>query len=193
MLFLLAGLLAVVTPLHAQNPPTYLFEIDSSAVPGGGFSPALVALDSENNVYASDLSSRIVKFSEGGAYLTQWGSYGSGNGQFEYPGGIAVDSSNNVYVADTQNNRIEKFDSNGNYLTQWSVAGGVFGVAVDSSNDVYGTCGLVNSVEKSDSSGNFLTGWGGGGDGNGQFSGPGGIAVDRSNNVYGTDFDNFRV
>jgi DNA-binding beta-propeller fold protein YncE len=187
------GLLAIATPLHAQNPPTYLFEIDSSAVPGGGFAPALVALDSENNVYASDLSSRIVKFSEGGAYLTQWGSYGSGNGQFEYPGGIAVDSSNNVYVADTQNNRVEKFDSNGNYLTQWSSYGGLFGVAVDSSNDVYGTCGLVNNVEKFDSSGNYLTEWGGGGDGNGQFSAPGGIAVDRSNNVYVTDIDNSRV
>ena len=35
VLFLLAGLLAVVTPLRADNPPTYWFEIDSSAVPGG--------------------------------------------------------------------------------------------------------------------------------------------------------------
>jgi hypothetical protein len=34
-LFLLAGLLAVMTPLRADNPPTYLFEIDASAVSGG--------------------------------------------------------------------------------------------------------------------------------------------------------------
>ena len=45
-----------------------------------------------------------------GNYLTQWGSDGSGNGQFEYPDGIAVDSSNNVYVTDDGNNRVEKFD-----------------------------------------------------------------------------------
>ena len=42
-------------------------------------------------------------------YLTQWGSYGSGNGQFNGPTGIAVDGSGNVYVADQANNRVEKF------------------------------------------------------------------------------------
>ena len=50
---LLAGLLALVTPLRADNPPTYLFEIDSSAAPGG-FEPNFVALDSSNNVYVTD-------------------------------------------------------------------------------------------------------------------------------------------
>ena len=81
-------------------------------------------------------------------YLTQFGSAGSGNGQFEYPLGIAVDSSNNVYVADSDNNRVEKFDRNGNYLTQWGSLGsgnGQFidpvGIAVDSSNNVYVTDG----------------------------------------------------
>src|SRR5512134_1792352 len=33
-------------------------------------------------------------------FLTQWGSCGSGTGQFNGPGGIAVDASGNVYVAD---------------------------------------------------------------------------------------------
>lgn len=42
-------------------------------------------------------------------YNTQWGSLGSGNGQFNSPRGMAVDSSGNVYVADTGNNRIQKF------------------------------------------------------------------------------------
>ena len=35
ILFLLAGLLALVTPLRADNPPTYLFQIDATAVSGG--------------------------------------------------------------------------------------------------------------------------------------------------------------
>ena len=40
---------------------------------------------------------------------TKWGSYGTGNGQFISPSGIAVDSSDNVYVVDAGNNRIEIF------------------------------------------------------------------------------------
>src|SRR5271155_77041 len=75
-------LLAVVTPLRADNPPTYLFEIDSSAVPGG-FRPEYVAVDSNNNIYVTDIkSNRVVKFAGNGAYLIQWGGLGSGNGQF---------------------------------------------------------------------------------------------------------------
>jgi hypothetical protein len=140
LLLPLVCLMALVTPLRADNPPTYLFQIDS--VPSG-FSPGFVALDSSNNFYVTDYyNDRVVKLTAGGLYLTQWGNSGSGNGQFEYPQGIAVDSSNNVYVADYFNSRVEKFDSSGNYLTQWGSYGsgnGQFGnpngVAVDRSGN----------------------------------------------------------
>src|SRR5690349_18244915 len=73
VLFLLAGCLTLVAPVRADNPPTYLFEIDSSAVPGG-FNPHAVALDSSNNVYVIDgVNNHVVKFTAGGTYLTQWG------------------------------------------------------------------------------------------------------------------------
>ena len=122
VLILLASWPAVVTPLHADNPPTYVFEIDASSVPGG-FDTLCLALDGGNNVYASDVTrNRIVKFSSGN-YLAQWGSYGSGNGQFEYSVGIAVDNSNNVYVTDFDNDRVDKFDNNDNYLTRWGSEG----------------------------------------------------------------------
>lgn len=42
-------------------------------------------------------------------YMTQWGSRGTGDGQFQSPQGVAVDESGNVYIADTNNNRIQKF------------------------------------------------------------------------------------
>jgi DNA-binding beta-propeller fold protein YncE len=200
VLFLLAGWLVLVPPLRADNRPTYLFQIDTSAVPGG-FYPSAVALDSSNNVYVADFSNnRVEKFTSSGNYLTQWGGSGSGNGQFIGAAGVAVDSSNNVYVVDYGNGRVQKFDSNGNYLTQWGSSGSgnsqfayPHGIAVDRSNNVYVTDDGNNRVEKFTSSGNYLTQWGGSGSGNGQFHGAQGVAVDSSNNVYVADFSNNRV
>ena len=55
--------------------------------------------------------------------MTKWGSYGTGDGQFNYPVGVTVDSSDNVYVADFNNNRIQKFDSSGTFMTKWGSPG----------------------------------------------------------------------
>ena len=72
-LFLLAGWLSMVTPLRADDPPTYWFDIDSSAVPGG-FNPVDVALDSNNNVYLTDqFINRVAKLTGNGTYLTSMG------------------------------------------------------------------------------------------------------------------------
>jgi len=50
------------------------------------------------------------------SFVTKWGSRGTGEGQFNYPFSIAVDSSSNVYVSDTFNDRIHKFRSSGTFL-----------------------------------------------------------------------------
>ena len=111
------SLLAVVAPLRTNNPPTYLFEINAAAVPGG-FYPNFVALDRSNNVYVTDaVSGRVEKFTSNGFYLTQWGSAGSGAGQLDSPQGIALDSTGNyIYVADTGNGRIQVFVNNTNSI-----------------------------------------------------------------------------
>ena len=49
-------------------------------------------------------------------FLLKWGEYGTGDGQFKTPSGIAVDSSGDVYVADTWNGRIQKFTRDGKFL-----------------------------------------------------------------------------
>ena len=52
---------------------------------------------------------RVQKFDSNGNFITEWGSYGSGDGQFNEIYGLAVDSPQTVYVADHWNHRIEKF------------------------------------------------------------------------------------
>ena len=124
----------------------------------------------------------------------EWGRYGTGDGEFDLPGGVAVDSSGNVYVADSWNNRIQKFDSSGNFITKWGSYGtgnGQFSnprcVAVDRSGNVYVADGWNDRIQKFDSSGNFITKWGSPGSGEGQFECLGCVAVDLSDNVYAND------
>ena len=47
--------------------------------------------------------------SESYVLVKKWGTQGSGDGEFNLPVGIAVESSGNVYVADQGNHRIQKF------------------------------------------------------------------------------------
>ena len=58
-----------------------------------------------------------------GAFLSKWGSYGDGDGQFVNPCGVVVDGSGDLYVADTGNERIQKFDSTGTFVAQWGSSG----------------------------------------------------------------------
>jgi hypothetical protein len=86
--------------------------------------PTDVAWDSDDNIYVSDgyTNSRIAKFDKRGAWITSWGSRGSGGthadenpSQFTTPHNIGIDRQNNVYVADRNNRRIQVFDREGRF------------------------------------------------------------------------------
>jgi DNA-binding beta-propeller fold protein YncE len=135
-----------------------------------------------------------------GRFVTSWGGLGTGDGQFNQPDGIAVDSAGHVFVGELGNDRIQKFDANGTFLTKWGGPGsgdgqfnGPDGLAVDASGNVYVADLMNNRVQKFDGSGTFLTKWGSSGAGDGQFSYPDAVAVDASGNVYVTEFFGNRV
>jgi hypothetical protein len=87
--------------------------------------PTDVAWDSDGNVYISDgyVNSRVGKANNRGEWVTSWGSYGPGDGQFNTPHGVAVSPQQEVFVGDRGNNRIQVFDTNGKFLRQFGVAG----------------------------------------------------------------------
>ncbi|HKV72866.1 MAG TPA: hypothetical protein VJN62_16565, partial [Gemmatimonadales bacterium] len=170
----------------------------------GAFPLTGVALDASGNVYVADAGNdRIQKFTGNGVYLAQWGTSGTGDGQFHRPTGLAVDADGNVYVADYWNCRVQVFTSGGVYLRQWgefgvpappSNPGPQFaGVAVDPAGDIYVVDVHSSSILKFKSDGTVVTRIGASGTGDGQFYNPTGVAVDAGGNVYVTDYGNNRV
>ena len=134
-------------------------------------------------------------------YILQWGTSGSGNGQFNDPNSVATDGAGDVYVVDRNNHRVQKFTSTGAYVTQWgSPSGSGNGqllapnnVATDAAGNVYVTENGNYRVQKFTGTGTYVTQWGSNGTGNGQFSQPWGIATDAAGNVYVSDLIGNRI
>lgn len=131
-------------------------------------------------------------------FVTKWGTQGTGDGQFYYPRGIAVDSSGYVYVMDRLNNRMQKFDSNGNFVTKWDnlnlgmsqnpadnnrPSHDPLAIAVDKSGNIYMSDAYSPTVYKFSPQRTLLTKWGSPGNGDGQFHFVEGIAIDPSGNI----------
>ena len=52
---------------------------------------------------------RVQKFTGTGVFLTKWGSFGTGEGQFNLPYAIRAGANDIVYVSDSSNFRVQKF------------------------------------------------------------------------------------
>jgi DNA-binding beta-propeller fold protein YncE len=76
--------------------------------------PRGVAVDGQDRVYVADSSGHAVFVYAGLVageqrleYLGTFGGQGIGNGQFEYPNGLAVDGRGRIYVTDSANDRVQ--------------------------------------------------------------------------------------
>jgi DNA-binding beta-propeller fold protein YncE len=79
-----------------------------------------------------------------GDFLFTFGTAGAGDGQFDGPGGVAVDTTGRIHVADTINHRIQVFDNTGAHQLTVGTAGAAngqfnspYGVAVDTAGRIH--------------------------------------------------------
>jgi surface protein len=95
-------------------------------------------------------------------YIRTIGSFGSTNGKFNNPCGVAYNQTFDIIVADTNNSRIQKFNSDGEHLQTWGVYGTNSGqlnypesVATNRFNHII--VGCSNGVQIFDTNGAFIT------------------------------------
>ncbi|WP_395737381.1 hypothetical protein [Prosthecobacter sp.] len=149
--------------------------------------PGGIALDGDR-IYLSHFPvSRLTKdtktpdrmsvYSQQGEFIREWGTSGKEDGQFDFPGGIAISKTGEVYVADQTNRRVQVFDREGKFLRKWGEYGvqpGQFGgntnpksrvggpnfIALGQDGSVFTTEASVGRVQQFSPEGNPLLAWG---------------------------------
>ena len=107
--------------------------------------PNAVAIAPNGDIFVSDGhnpergNARVVKFSQDGKFIKQWGGHGSEHGQFEVPHTLTFDSKGRLFVGDRANNRIQIFDQDGKFLDEWKQFSRPSGIFIDKNDVMYVT------------------------------------------------------
>lgn len=130
-------------PGQPADPGSFYQPNDVITLPNGDI---LVA---EGHSNAENISNRIVRFNRDGKYLSQFGTRGSGPGEFIQPHALALDSQGRLFVGDRSNNRIQIMTTDGKPLAQWDQFSRPSGIAIDRRDVIYVADSESGSVEPS--------------------------------------------
>jgi uncharacterized repeat protein (TIGR03803 family) len=171
-----------------------LATIGEANQPGQFRNPFGVAMDSFGNMFVLDTeNNRVQKFNASGDFVSQFGGFGSGDDQLNYPRRMHISRSNDIYIIDGSP-RVKKFDNNGNFISAFGTYGtgdGQFVAILDIKTDSAGMVNVVDydgysiaRVQRFTPTGQFISKWGSYGDGDDQLYYPQCLAIDSKNNFY---------
>ena len=196
MLLMVILLVSAPSFAFASSSHPFISQWGESGIGTAGhfINPQAAAVDSDGNVYVTDLGNmRVQKFDNHGNFLNAWGSSGSGAGQFKSPIGITV-YENSVFVVDSQLNKVQKFDLDGNFISQWGAQGGnpaefllPNGIATGFNGTVYVVDTGNHRIQIFNSDGEYISEFGSSGTTDDKFISPIGITVDDQENIYVSD------
>jgi sugar lactone lactonase YvrE len=111
---------------------------------------AKITVGPDGDVYVADSGNyRIQVFTPRGRFVRQFGTYGTGRGQFFLPFDVAVDGAGNTYVSDGQSHALTKFSPTGKVV--WTIGGALgdpdlAGAVNFTSTDAHGRLVAVNDA-----------------------------------------------
>jgi DNA-binding beta-propeller fold protein YncE len=109
-----------------DGPDTFNSPSDVVVAPNGD----IFVADGHGDYPMPKTNDRMVKFSKDGKFIKAWGHHGSGQGEFDVPHGLAMDSAGRLFVADRANNRIQIFNQDGKLLAEWKQFGRPSGIYI---------------------------------------------------------------
>ena len=132
--------------------------------------------------------------------LKGFGTYGSDDGQLQWPVNILTDNSGDIFISDEANHRITKFNQKGEFISKFGTHGdgkgefdGPSGFALDI-NDNFVICDSKNNrVQRYTKNGEYINSFGSYGSEPGQFNLPWGLDSDEKGDIYVSDWGNNRV
>jgi peptidylamidoglycolate lyase len=157
--------------------------------------PTDIAILDDGSFYVSDgyVNSRVAHFDRAGKLLHEWGSKGSGEGQFSNPHGLAFGPAGTIFVADRENSRVQVFDQKGAFKRLWLGAkdkGRVFQVATAPDGSIFAGVRRAdydppsNGVLKLDREWRIVSSTGFGAEGDPVFNAVHDLAIGKDGSVY---------
>ena len=152
---------------------------------GQFYSPSAIAIQGSMLYVVEHSNHRVQKLTTLGEFISEFGTYGSGEGQLNSPRGICLDANGRVFVSECGNNRISVFEVDGTFVyhisgstTNGSNLNGPWGLAFDCSGNLHVAETNTNIIKVFTLQGEYVTSY------NSQVTYPAGIAIDDEGNTF---------
>src|SRR5216684_1344105 len=146
---------ARANPAATRGHQVFKFSPDGKVLltlgkPGGGndpdyfFQPNDVITAANGDIFVSEghastpgSTARVLKFDKTGKLIKTWGKWGNGDGEFDQPHALALDSRGRLFVGDRNNNRVQIFDQDGKFIDKWYQFSRPSGIYIDKNDILY--------------------------------------------------------